>query len=455
MMQFSEILPPTLHQISPFASLTMNKNHLLPARPWPGFPALKSLGRFSNANYMEQLLVHCANAIESNDATLTQQILWVLNNIASPEGDSNQRLTSAILRALIGRAARSGSSKMLSAMANVHSNIAKSTHKFSIIELASFVDITPWHRFGFTAANAAILEAVEGYSIIHIVDLGLTHCMQIPTLIEAIATRLEGPPLVKLTVAGATEDLPPMLDLSYEELGTKLVNFARSRNVTMEFRVIPSSFSDGFASLIEQLRMQQLVNTDKNEALVINCHMLLHYLPDETLSIVSTVIPTSFSVETSTSSSFRTTFLKGLRDLDPTIVVVVDEDADFTSNSLVSRLESAFNYLWIPYDAVDAFLPRGSKQRLWYEDAICWKIDNVIAHEGVQRVERLEQKSRWVQRMTNANFRAVGFIEEGVSDVKSMLDEHAAGWGLKREEDHLVLTWKGHNVVFATAWVAN
>ncbi|KAK9285417.1 hypothetical protein L1049_024610 [Liquidambar formosana] len=432
----------------------MNKNQIHRTRSWPAFLTSKALGSFGDANCMEQLLVHCANAIENNDATLAQQILWVLNNIAPPDGDSNQRLTCGFLRALIARAARSGTCKMLTAaMANVNTNLAITTHKFSIIELASFVDLTPWHRFGFTAANAAILEAIEGYSVIHIVDLSLTHCMQIPTLIDAIAGRLEGrPQLVKLTVAGATEDVPPMLDHSYEELGSKLINFARSRNIMMEFRVLPSSSSDGFSSLFEQLRMQHLVYAESGEALVINCHMMLHYIPEETISLIpNTNITTPYSFESSTS--LRTMFLKMLRSLEPTIVVLVDEDADFTSNNLVSRLRSAFNYLWIPYDTVDTFLPRGSNQRYWYEADICWKIENVIAHEGLQRVERLEPKSRWVQRMRNANFRGVTFGEDAVSEVKTMLDEHAAGWGLKKEEEDLVLTWKGHNVVFATAWV--
>ncbi|MBA0770270.1 hypothetical protein Gotri_018928 [Gossypium trilobum] len=452
MMQFSEI--PPLHQIPPFSIPTMNKNQIHRARPWPGFPTSKGLGSFGDANCMEQLLVHCANAIESNDATLAQQILWVLNNIAPPDGDSNQRLTCAFLRALIVRAAKSGTCKMLAAMANAHCNLSIDTHTFSIIELASFVDLTPWHRFGFTAANAAILEAVEGYSVIHIVDLSLTHCMQIPTLIDAIASRLEGPPLVKLTVAGgATEDVPPMLDLSYEELGSKLINFARSRNVVLEFRAIPSTYADGFSSLIEQLRVQHLVYAESGEALVINCHMMLHYLPEETLSPLSNVNSNPYSFEPSSTQSLRTMFLKALRGLDPTVVVLVDEDADFTSNNLVCRLRAAFNYLWIPYDTVDTFLPQGSKQRQWYEADICWKIENVIAHEGLQRVERLEPKSRWVQRMRNAGFRGVSFGEEAISEVKTMLDEHAAGWGLKKEEDDLVLTWKGHNVVFATAWL--
>ncbi|XP_042507540.1 scarecrow-like protein 32 [Macadamia integrifolia] len=428
MIQFNESTsPPFHHAIIPCSNVKMNKNPFERTRSLPGFPTQKALGSFGDANCMEQLLVHCANAIESNDSTLAQQILWVLNNIATPDGDSNQRLTCSFLRALIVRAAKTGSCKILTAMAQ-DSNLYLQTHKFSVVELASFVDLTPWHRFGFTAANAIISEAIEGFSVVHIVDLSSTHCMQIPTLIDLIANRPEGPPFIKLTVAGATADVPPILDLSYEELCSKLMKFARSRNVGLEFRVIPSSWCDGYASLIDQV--QQLVG--EGEALVVNCHMMLHFIPEETL---------------------RTLFLKAIRGLEPTIVVVVDEDADFTSNDLVCRLRSAFNYLWIPYDTVDTFLPQGSKQRQWYEGDIYWKIENVIAQEGLQRVERLEPKSRWVQRMRNAEFRGVTFSEEAVSEVKNMLDEHAAGWGLKKEEDDLVLTWKGHNVVFATAWV--
>ncbi|KAE8694048.1 Scarecrow-like protein 32 [Hibiscus syriacus] len=431
----------------------MNTNQIHQARPWPGFPTSKGLASFGDANCMEQLLVHCANAMESNDATLAQQILWVLNNIAPPDGDSNQRLTCAFLRALIVRASKSGTCKLLAAMANARCNLSIDTHTFSVIEFANFVDLTPWHRFGFTAANAAILEAVEGYSIIHIVDLSSTHCMQIPTLIDAIANRLEGPPMVKLTVPGVSKDFPPMLDLTYEELGSKLVNFARSRNVMLEFRVVPSTHADGFASLIDQLRLQHLVYAETGEALVINCHMMLHYIPEETLSPLPNANSIPYTFEPSPKRSLRTMFLKALRGLNPTIVVLVDEDADLTPNNLVCRLRSAFNYLWIPYDTMEAFLPKGSKQRQWYEADICWKIENVIAQEGLQRVERVETKSRWVQRMRNAEFRGVSFGEEAVSEVKTMLDEHAAGWGLKKEEEDVVLTWKGHNVVFAAAWV--
>jgi len=58
------------------------------------------------------------------------------------------------------------------------------------------------------------------------------------------------------------------------------------------------------------------------------------------------------------------------------------------------RLRSLYNYMWIPYDTAEMFLTRGSEQRQWYEADISWKIDNVVAKEGAERVERLEPKSR-------------------------------------------------------------
>ncbi|CAN6205937.1 unnamed protein product [Urochloa humidicola] len=422
--------------------------------PWPGtsssssssFPTTPasskiSLGNLNSTSCMEQLLVHCANAIEANDATLTQQILWVLNNIAPPDGDPNQRLTAAFLCALVARASRTGACTVAVAAAAAES-AALHAHRFTAVELASFVDLTPWHRFGYTAANAA-----EGFPVLHVVELGTTHCMQIPTLIDMLAGRAEGPPILRLTVADVASAPPPALDMSYDELGAKLVGFARSRNVSMDFRVVPTSPADAFSSLVDQLRVQQMVS-DGAEALVVNCHMLLHAVPDET---AGTVMMTTTSQQQA-AVSLRTMLLKSVRALDPNLVVVAEEDADFTAGDVVGRLRAAFNFLWIPYDAVDTFLPKGSEQRRWYEAEVGWKVENVLAQEGVDRVERQEDRARWGQRMRGAGFRAVAFGEDAAGEVKAMLNEHAAGWGMKREDDDLVLTWKGHNVVFASAW---
>ncbi|KAF7129355.1 hypothetical protein RHSIM_Rhsim10G0101900 [Rhododendron simsii] len=146
--------------------------------------------------------------------------------------------------------------------------------------------------------------------------------------------------------------------------------------------------------------------------------MMLHYIPEETLSPIS-----SLDAAGSPNSSYRMMFLKYLRRLDPTAVVLVYEDADFTSNDMVSRLKSAVNYLWIPYNTMDTFPPCGGggdsagiKEREWYEGDLCWKIENVrggASAGGGEEGERAEPKGRWLQWMRNAGFRGVRFNKDG------------------------------------------
>lgn len=385
-----------------------------------------SLGASHDTSCMEQLLVQCATAVESNDSTLAQQMMWVLNNIVSTEGDPNQRVTAYFLRALVYRAA-----KMAPNLANdLHAKANLSSRKvLSAIELAEYVDLTPWHRFGFSAANGAIIEAVGGQSRVHIVDFAITQCMQWPTLIESLANRPEGPPHIRLTVHGARPRVPPLLHMSLEELGWKLRNFARSKNVPFQFRVVLQE--------VEQLS-RRTFDLHDDEALIVNCQMRSHYIPDETLE----------------PACPRAQFLRFIRSLDPTMVTFVEEDANLTCPGLVARLRAAFNYLWIPFDVVDTFLPRDSELRLQYECDIGDKIENIIACEGRQRIERQECKDRWMQRIKKAHLQSVPFSEAVVAEVKSVLVEHATGWGLKKDEDALLLTWKGHHVVFAAACIS-
>ncbi|GLT73382.1 hypothetical protein SLA2020_452450 [Shorea laevis] len=102
---------------------------------------------------LEKLLLHCASALESNDVTLAQQVMWVLNNVASSVGDPNQRLTSWFLRALISRASRVCPTSM---NFNGSSSSTIQRRLMSVTELAGYVDLIPWHRFGFCASNSAI-----------------------------------------------------------------------------------------------------------------------------------------------------------------------------------------------------------------------------------------------------------------------------------------------------------
>uniref|UniRef100_A0A452ZGI0 Uncharacterized protein n=1 Tax=Aegilops tauschii subsp. strangulata TaxID=200361 RepID=A0A452ZGI0_AEGTS len=185
---------------------------------------------------IQQLLLHCAAALESNDVTLAQQAMWVLNNIASAQGDPNQRLTSSLLRGLVARACRTCGSPRADSMGPPPA--LGSQRAMSVTELADYVDLTPWHRFGFTASNGAILRAVAGRDAVHVVDLGVTRCMQWPTLIDALSKRPGGPPALRITVPSVRPAGPPLLGVPDEEIGLRLANFAKSKGVHLEFNVV-------------------------------------------------------------------------------------------------------------------------------------------------------------------------------------------------------------------------
>ncbi|PON82661.1 GRAS transcription factor [Trema orientale] len=417
---------------------------------------------------IEKLLLHCASALERNDVTFAQQVMWVLNNVASSVGDPNQRLTSWFLRALISRASRLCPASTTTAMSLNGSNGVVHRRLMSVTELAGYVDLIPWHRFGYCASNSLIFKAIQGYSKVHILDFSITHCMQWPTLIDALAKRPEGPPSLRITVPSFRPPVPPLLNVSCEEVGLRLGNFSKFKEVPFEFNVIginstnscSSSLSETisrsstniseeeysssfqFELLLTQLNASS-INLQEDEALVVNFQNWLRYLPDG-------------PHKDGDYNSLRDTFLNVVKGLNPRIVVVVDEDSDLNTSSLTSRIATCFNYLWIPFDALETFLPKESCQRIEYESDIGHKIENIIGFEGFQRVERLESGVTLSKRMRNAGYLSIPFAEDTVKEVKALLDEHASGWGMKREEDHmLVLTWKGHNSVFSTAWVPN
>ncbi|KAF5948432.1 hypothetical protein HYC85_014389 [Camellia sinensis] len=398
--------------------------------------ALKGCLGSLDGGCIEKLLLHCASALESNDVTLAQQVMWVLNNVASAVGDPNQRLTSWFLRALISRASR----VCPTAMNFNGSNTLLQRRLMSVTELAGYVDLIPWHRFGFCASNSAIFKAIEGCPKVHILDFSITHCMQWPTLIDALGKREGGPPSLRISVPSWRPHVPPLLNVSSEEVGLRLANFAKLREVLFEFNVIEDHTSSSeesssfhYDSLLSKLNPATL-NLRDDEVLVINCQNWIRYLPDEQQGCA------------------RDAFLEIIKGLNPRIIIIVDEDSDLGASSLTSRITTCFNYLWIPFDALETFLPKDSTQRIEYEADIGHKIENIIGFEGIQRIERLESGIKLCQRMKNSCFLSVPFDEETVGEVKLLLDEHASGWGMKKDEDMLVLTWKGHNSVYATAW---
>lgn len=311
--------------------------------------------------------------------------------------------------------------------------------KLSFNELSSFIDITPYYRFGYMAANGALLERFEGVERLHILDFSTTHCMQWPTFIDALADRLDGPPHVRLTVSSATPPRPPGLHSSYEELGSRLTAFAYSKSVPFEFHILTQP--------LETLCVSDIGLRD-GEALGVNCAFRLHYLADESAA------GPEFAVN---SCCPRDRFLQLIHSLNPVIVTLYEEDCDTTSLDLSWRLKLSFNYEWMPFDILATYPEYVSTHhRLEQEREVGQKIENIVACEGLCRIERLESKQQWHQRLHRLHFRPLPVGEDVVTELKKMVADHAAGWGMKWEKSvddtAVMLSWKGNSLAFASTW---
>ncbi|GJN11164.1 hypothetical protein PR202_ga29337 [Eleusine coracana subsp. coracana] len=245
------------------AALRAPWSFIVPPPPPSSSSSKISLGNLNSTGCMEQLLVHCANAIEANDATMTQQILWVLNNIAPPDGDSTQRLTAARLPLRSGdprvphrrvqgrrhgrRGGRRRRGARVAARAPVHP-----------VELAGFVDLTPvapvrvcrgerGHRGGVRgvprgARGGARHHALHADPHPH---RHAGHPARGPAHPAAHRRRLAG-----VLWRGGQHGAAAGARRVVRRAGARLVGFARwSRNVAMDFRVVPASPADAFANL--------------------------------------------------------------------------------------------------------------------------------------------------------------------------------------------------------------
>ncbi|CAN0857978.1 Protein SHORT-ROOT [Linum grandiflorum] len=95
----------------------------------------------------------------------------MLNELASPYGDSDQKLAAYFLQALFCKATRSGPRCF-----RTLTSVADKSHSFHSARkhILKFQEVSPWTTFGHVAANGAILEALDGEPRLHIIDISNT-----------------------------------------------------------------------------------------------------------------------------------------------------------------------------------------------------------------------------------------------------------------------------------------
>ncbi|KAG9444660.1 hypothetical protein H6P81_016000 [Aristolochia fimbriata] len=390
----------------------------------------------ASGKWAARLLRECAKAVSDKDSTRIHHLLWMLNELASPYGDSEQKLASHFLQALFCKATGSGgrTHKTLSSVAE-KSRSFESARKV----ILKFQEVSPWTTFGHVAANGAILEATEGDSKLHIIDISDTYCTQWPTLLESLATKnnVEETPSLRLTAV-----VTPARSSVTREIGRRMEKFARLMGVPFEFRVV-GLLGGGLGRVTkEELEVRE------GEAVAVNC-----------VGALRRVAPRA-----------RGSVIRVLRSLQPKVVTVVEEEADFASRKeeadFVKCFEECLRFYGLFFDMLEESFVPTSHERLVLERECSRSILGVLAcdyddddeEEGdeVNECERRERGRQWCLKMKEEAFTPFGLSEDAVDDVKSLLKRYKAGWsfvqGEGEEESGLYLLWKEEPVVWASAW---
>ncbi|KAI0523439.1 hypothetical protein KFK09_005834 [Dendrobium nobile] len=428
------------------------------APPPPDLP-LPDLFSDPNRRWASDLLLDCARAVASRDSSRVQQLMWMLNELASPYGDFDQKLASYFLQALFARLTSSGP-RTLRTLSSASDRTASfdSTRRTAL----RFQELSPWSSFGHVAANGAILESFllhspsSSPSRLHILDLSTTFCTQWPTLLEALATRSaadeDTPHLSITTVVPSTS---PTARRVMREIATRMEKFARLMAVPFRFSVVHHPDAD-----LSALDLDTLISSDSSSAataLAVNCVNSLHGV--------------------SPSARHRDVLLGKIRRLRPRIVTVVEEEAelDFDEDDeegFLKGFREGLRFFSAYFDSLEESFPKTSNERLALERAAGRAMVDLVACPASQSAERRDTAAGWSRMMRITGFSPLAFSDDLADDLRALLRRYKEGWSMRAavapdEADEstssgggggggagcgMFLTWREEPVVWASAW---
>ncbi|PPD89152.1 hypothetical protein GOBAR_DD13909 [Gossypium barbadense] len=371
--------------------------------------------------HLVHLLLACAEAVGCRDIHLATSMLSQIGASATPLGDSLQRVSYCFATGLKSR---------LSLLQNVNGNGTITNCAIDVPMIAReekmeafqlLYQTTPYIAFGFMAANEAICQAAQGKGSLHIIDLGMKHTLQWPSLIRALASRPEGPPTLRITALTSDEDL-----VELEASMKSLVEDASSLSIAMEFHMISEPVTPS-------LMTRENLNLREGESLYINSVMHLHKYVKESRGSLKAI-------------------LQAIKKLGPALLTMVEQDANHNGPFFLGRFLESLHYYSAIFDSLEASLPRHSPQRMKIERLhFAEEIRNIVAYEGTARMERHERADQWRRQLGRAGFQVMGL--KCLSQARMMLSVYGCdGYTLGSEKGCLLLGWKGRPLMLASAW---
>ncbi|CAL0301425.1 unnamed protein product [Lupinus luteus] len=358
-------------------------------------------------------LMACAEAVQQENLKLADALLKHVHLLAASQAGAMRKVASYFAQALYHRIYRSYPQETL-----VDSSFSDMLHMH-------FYESCPYLKFAHFTANQAILEAFSSAAEVHVIDFGLKQGMQWPALMQALARRPGGAPSFRLTGIG-----PPQNDNvdSLQQVGVKLAQLAQTFGVRFVFRgFVCNSLAD---------LDQTMLDIRAEEAVAVNSVFELHRMfarPGSIEKILATV-----------------------KMIKPKIVTIVEQEANHNGPVFMDRFNEALHYYSSLFDSLEGTpgsLP-SSQDALMSELYLGRQICNVVASEGVDRVERHETLNQWRVRMGSTGFEPVHLGSNAFKQASMLLALFAGGDGYRVEENKgcLMLGWHTRPLIATSAW---
>ncbi|XWS51366.1 hypothetical protein CRYUN_Cryun12cG0170700 [Craigia yunnanensis] len=369
-----------------------------------------------------QILIACAEAVACRDKSHASALLSELRANALVFGSSFQRVASCFVQGLADRLA----------LVQPFGTVGRVAPVMNIMDIASdkkeeafrlVYEICPHIQFGHFVANSSILEAFEGESFVHVVDLGMTlglpHGDQWRHLIQSLANRAGKPPCrLRITAVGLCIG-------RFQIIGQELKAYAKDLGMNLEFSIVESN--------LENLRPEDIKVFD-GEVLVVNSILQLHCVVKESRGALNSV-------------------LQMIHELSPKILVLVEQDSSHNGPFFLGRFMEALHYYSAIFDSLDTVLPKYDTRRAKMEQFyFAEEIKNIVSCEGPDRVERHERVDQWRRRMSRAGFQAAPL--RMMSQAKQWIGKNKVceGYTVLEDKGCLVLGWKSKPIVAASCW---
>lgn len=380
-----------------------------------------SLGFSNQGSPVKNLLVICAAAISEEKMDVAESAMQELRKYVSVYGGPTERLAAYMSEGLVARLQASG----FSIYKALKCTEAPAVEVLSAMQ--KMYEICPYIKFAYMAANGAIAEAFKDETKVHIFDFQIDQGTQWFSLIQALASRPGGPPCIRITtVDDPTSQSYPVGGMNVVK--KRLGKLAGTLGVPFEFSTVSAKLSDLQAHMIE---------TRAGEALAMNFALQLHHMPDESVCL----------------DNPRDRLLRMARSLNPKVLTLVEQEANTNTAPFMARFMETLDYYSAVFESIDVALPRESKDRVNVEEhCLARDIVNVIACEGLQRVERHELAGKWRARMLMAGFRPHPLSLYVNNTIKSLLECYNEKYKLKEDGEALLLGWLNRSLVAASAW---